>query len=91
MRIKPENYFFLKDGTRIKSLFGLSKELNKMPDDVFQHHVNENRNDFSSWIRYVLKDDKLAERLLSTTSREHIKNFIGERTNRGYKRYGSKA
>jgi len=36
---KPEFYFRLVNGQRIKNFFGLVSALDKMPDEVFYHHV----------------------------------------------------
>jgi len=34
-----------------------------MSDDVFYHHANQERNDFSNWARDVLQEQDLAEDL----------------------------
>jgi len=78
MEIKPENYFFLKDGTVIKSLFELSKALDKMPEDVFRYHVNVQKNDFSNWVRDIIMDKELAEKMRSATGKAQIQKLIGE-------------
>ena len=60
---KPSLAFVLPDGKQLRSLVHLIDELENMPDDVFNHHVNEFKNDFSSWIRNVFKDEILADEL----------------------------
>jgi len=55
--------FVLNDGRKLRSLIHLIDELENMPDDVFSHHVNEFKNDFSNWIKGVFKDDVLADDL----------------------------
>ena len=60
---KPENYFVLVTGVPLKNLKELANKLEHMNDWVFRHHVNHERNDFSNWIRYVLKEDELAEEI----------------------------
>ncbi|MEE9525181.1 MAG: hypothetical protein V3V78_01070 [Candidatus Woesearchaeota archaeon] len=79
MGIKEENYFLLKDGTIVKNLFELSKALDKMPEDTFEHHVNESRNDFYSWIKEVVKDQDLATKVLSANSRKQIQKEIAKK------------
>ena len=60
---KPEFYFKLINGQKIKNLFGLVYALDKMPDDVFYHHANQQRNDFSNWIMDIFKQKKLADEI----------------------------
>ena len=62
-KCKPSLAFVLSDGKQLRSLVHLIDELENMPDDVFNHHVNEFKNDFSSWIRNVFKDEILADEL----------------------------
>ena len=60
----PEEYHFvLSNGEKLKDLRDLVNTLEKMPEDVFRHHVNEMRNDFSNWVKDVFKDSSLAEEL----------------------------
>ena len=56
-----EKVFYLKDGRKLKSLVELTEALESMSEDVFRHHVNEARNDFSNWIKDVFKDEELAK------------------------------
>ena len=60
----PQDYHFvLTNGEKLKDLKDLINALDKMPEDVFRHHVNEMKNDFSSWINDVFKEKNLAEEL----------------------------
>jgi hypothetical protein len=59
--VKPEFYFKLIDGSEIKNLLELADALDRMTDDVFYYHVNEQRNDFSNWVRDVFNEKDLAE------------------------------
>jgi len=79
MGIPSDKYFYLKDGTVVKNLFELSKALEKMPDDVFRHHVNENKNDFYNWVRDIVKDPKLAANVLSAKSSKEMLRYVGEK------------
>jgi len=65
-----DSYFFVNNGTVLKNVLDLSKQLDNMADGVFEHHVNEMRNDFSNWIKDVFKEDKLAKELLKTTDKD---------------------
>lgn len=66
---KPEFYFRLVNGQKIKNIFGLANALDKMPDEVFYHHVNEQRNDFSNWIKDIFKQKKLTDEVSKVRSR----------------------
>jgi hypothetical protein len=56
-----EKVFYLADGRKLKSLVELTEALENMSEDVFRHHVNAARNDFSAWINDVFKDKDLAQ------------------------------
>ena len=66
---KPEFYFVLNNGQKIKNLFGLVNALDKMPDNIFYHHVNEQRNDFSNWINDIFKQKTLANEISKAKNR----------------------
>jgi hypothetical protein len=66
---KPEFYFKLIDGSEIKNLLGLADALGKMSDDVFYYHVNEQKNDFSNWIRDIFKQEELATDIMEFKNR----------------------
>jgi hypothetical protein len=76
MEIQPEQYFWLKDGRALKSISELSKALKKMPKDIFLHHVNQEKNDFSSWISGVFGNLGLAEKIKDLKDAEDIRRAI---------------
>jgi hypothetical protein len=80
--IKPENYFWLKDGRTIKNLEELSKILENIPQDVFSHHVNDSKNDFANWIRDIFRDKKLAGKLSKKKSAKEIIGCLKEKAER---------
>lgn len=65
-----EHEFVLADGSRIKNLLELAGALDTMSHDIFEQHVNEYKNDFVNWIRDVLQETGLAERLLASNAKE---------------------
>lgn len=58
--------FKLADGRAIRNLNEFNESLEGMDENVFRHHVNNGRNDFSAWVKDVLKEEKLAEDLSKT-------------------------
>jgi len=61
LKINPEHYFVLYGGKVIKDLQELIHVLKSIDRKTFEYHVNDSKNDFSNWIRYVFKSRKLAE------------------------------
>ncbi|HLC64603.1 MAG TPA: hypothetical protein VJI46_00595 [Candidatus Nanoarchaeia archaeon] len=61
MDIKPEQYFYLKDGKSIKSLEELYSASLAMGNEVFSHHVTSSRNDFHNWVKDVHGNGALAQ------------------------------
>ncbi len=65
----PSNHFFVSDGSVIKNAAELIDALEKMHEDTYKFHANEEKNDFSSWVRDVFGEHKLAENLKSAASK----------------------
>ena len=64
-----EQHFVVADGRRLKNIIELADALETMTEDVFKHHANELKNDFSSWIEVVFKDRALAEDMKKAKNR----------------------
>ena len=76
--MNPEHYFVLKSGESIKSLEELILFLKNMDKETFEYHVNDAKNDFANWMRYVFKASKLADKIAdySYQDRKHIISLI---------------
>ncbi|PIU14443.1 hypothetical protein COT20_02670 [bacterium (Candidatus Gribaldobacteria) CG08_land_8_20_14_0_20_39_15] len=61
VNVPPEKSFWFCDGQVAKNLKELAVILEKMPQNVFEHHANNNKNDFSRWIADVFGDVALAK------------------------------
>jgi len=82
MILKKTNEFhsFKYDkGQQMNSLQDLADALENMKDEVFNHHVTEERNDFSEWVGLVLKDVWLAIHLLHHNTKEGMRDSITRR------------
>ena len=77
----PEQCFWLNNGPILKNLEELANALPEMSSETFHHHVNSEKNDFSSWINDVIGDKNLANELLSSKSRESAVKKIRNRLN----------
>ena len=78
-QVNDERRFFCDDGSICGSLTELAGCLGKMTPETFQHHVTLSKNDFSSWVRTVFGDDKLADDLLEAKDAEHARKMTIER------------
>ncbi len=58
--VHPDHVFHLKSGSTIKNLYELANELATMDEEVFRHHVNDEKNDFHNWILHIVRDEHLA-------------------------------
>jgi len=56
-----EQHFVVADGRRLKNIIELADALETMSEEIFSHHVNEFKNDFSTWVKDVFYDHSLAE------------------------------
>lgn len=73
---KPEQYFVLATGVPIKNLKELALSLENMNEWVFNHHVNDIRNDFAAWVNDVLKEKKLSESVRNTKNIRELELVI---------------
>lgn len=74
--IKAQNYFILKNGQEVTSFKDLLEALSFIDDETFEHHVTENRNDFAEWVQYILKEEKLAERIRNKKARGELLKIL---------------
>jgi len=68
--------FHVHHGAVINSLHELKEELHNMSEDCFAHHVNEEKNDFSSWIEHILEYPELAKKVKGLTSASDFAELI---------------
>jgi hypothetical protein len=77
--VPDEKRFWCHDGKLIKNLGELEKALNDMSDETFYYHSGEGRNDFSNWIRDVVRDEKLAKDMVKAKSRVQAGKAVAQR------------
>ncbi|MBW2977179.1 hypothetical protein KY347_07090 [Candidatus Woesearchaeota archaeon] len=76
----PEQHsFFVADGTKISSLTQLLDALEAMHEDTYRFHANENRNDFSNWVKDIFEDEQLAESLKTAGTKTEAQLLIAKR------------
>jgi hypothetical protein len=79
----PEEFeFVLPTGSRIKNLFELQNKLKTIDENIYNHHVNQEKNDFSSWIKDIYHNEELASKIASSSSRKemiwHLKQSLDD-------------
>jgi deoxyxylulose-5-phosphate synthase len=71
-KVSKTVYFIRVDGQPITSLVDLAKQVDNMADDVFYHHVTEDRNDFATWVDDIINDKTLAKSIGKMKDRERM-------------------
>ncbi len=74
--VPSDNSFRTSEGVIVKNLHELESTLNHMTDLVFEHHVNDEKNDFKSWIYDVVQDEQLAESLSKAKTKKNLLTII---------------
>lgn len=55
--------FWVYNGPTLANLKDLSNALKKLSKDQFNYHANTTKNDFASWVEFVLMDPECAQGL----------------------------
>src|SRR3989338_9219187 len=77
--VSPEFSLRIINGTIVKSLRELLKELKSMNEEAFRYHVSRNGNEFASWIREVIGDISLARQVKHARTRERCAKIVAVR------------
>ena len=86
--VAPEQCFWVNNGPILKNIEDLANALSDMNNEIFHHHVNKEKNDFSAWINDVIGDKKLANELLSSRDKESVLKKVKNRLNSLKKKAG---
>ena len=62
--IHPHHEFYFCNGLRVKNLYELLIAFETITDDVYGYHANEQKNDFSNWVKDIFEDKELASNLI---------------------------
>ncbi|MBI4188029.1 MAG: hypothetical protein HY529_02370 [Chloroflexi bacterium] len=66
----PEEYVFRAcDGCVLRNMKELGNELKTITDENYAFHANAEKNDFTNWVRDIIKDDRLAKDLQKASNR----------------------
>lgn len=76
----PNEYVFrCHDGLTLQGMKELGNALNSMAEETYVFHANTEKNDFTNWVRDVIKDDMLAKELQKATNRTHAGKLVASR------------
>lgn len=80
--VPAEFVFYCHDGRVFRNMKELRDGLANMSYETYFFHANEDKNDFSKWVRDVIKDGELADKLSSVTvitSNSDAAKLVGDR------------
>jgi len=82
-RVGSEVSFYFCDGKVTSNLSEFANALEQINEDVFNYHVNSEKNDFVRWIEDVFGEKALAKRLRSRNSKnEYVVEILKFTANR---------
>lgn len=68
--------FWSRDGQILSNLSDLSFAIGSMDDEVFLHHVTQEKNDFADWVEHVLQDQECAQALRAAQKKTQAKKIV---------------
>ena len=77
--VPEENVFRCCDGHAMVNMSELNDALGNISDETFAFHANQAKNDFSNWVRDIIKDEKLARDLSKATDRLQAAKSVAAR------------
>ena len=77
--VSDEVVFRCCDGQMLRNLRELGSVLAGPGSEIFVHHVTEGRNDFSTWVRDIIGDEKLARDLEKSSNRNQAAKAVSSR------------
>jgi hypothetical protein len=76
----PNEYVFrCHDGLTLQSMKELGNALNSMADETYVFHANTEKNDFTNWVRDIIKDYVMAKDLQKVTNRTQAAKLVASR------------
>ncbi|MCK5466699.1 hypothetical protein KAI56_04385 [Candidatus Parcubacteria bacterium] len=76
---QDESCFWVNNGPVLKNLNDLKKSLLTMSKDTFSYHVNKEKNDFAVWIKNVLEDETLSNKLAKIKTLKTMSKDVEDR------------
>ncbi len=77
--VPPEFVFRCHDSCVFKNMRELRDGLANMAEETYVYHANAEKNDFSTWVKDIINDEKLATDLKGAKSKTEASNRVGNR------------
>ncbi len=77
--VPQEHVFWCCDGRIFRNMKELGDAFGTMTDETFAYHSNTDKNDFSNWVRDIIKDEKLAGDIAKSLNRAQAANIVAQR------------
>ncbi len=68
--------FTTKNGLIINTVEELFEKLDTIDEDIFAEHVNGEKNDFASWVEFVVGDKFLSAAMRQATTKQDLKKVL---------------
>ncbi len=76
----PNEYVFrCHNGLILQGMRELGNALNSTADETYVFHANSEKNDFSNWVKDIIKDDMLAKDLQKAKNRTQSAKLVTSR------------
>ncbi|RLC94501.1 MAG: hypothetical protein DRI39_02670 [Chloroflexi bacterium] len=77
--VAGEYVFWCHDGRVLRSMRDLQSALASMTEDTFYYHANDDKNDFSNWVKEVIGDSKLAREISRSRTAQQAARYTADR------------
>jgi hypothetical protein len=77
--VPEENVFRCCDGSTLRNMKELGHAFNNIGEESFIYHANAEKNDFSNWVKDVIRDEKLARDLTKSRSQSQAAKAVADR------------
>jgi hypothetical protein len=74
--VPEQNVFVLSNGARIHNLEELHNVISSSEESLFYNHVNNDRNDFANWIKFVIHHEDLYNKILHVKDRRQFIDIL---------------
>jgi len=77
--VPDDRLFWCNDGRKFRSMRELALGLDIISDETFNYHSNDEKHDFSNWLKDVIEDEKLAADLEASITRKKAAKLVNDR------------
>ena len=72
LQTTDEQRFYFQNGNSAASIKEMINTIKISPNSLFSFHVNEEKNDFASWVQNVFNNKKLSDKISRSTTRQEF-------------------